>query len=242
MPSAQEALAYAMIGNGRQRQPWDKRLEDALPPLYIFNIYQKAWAVPLGGLGEFRIPACPEGKPYSEPLIVKGMVRDEYDLGDSGRMSWNALPGEQLAKAIVGLDSSSPQLSEFTTNREWWGVFLSNTKVPTEAELAEAQRKLTALMSIFLERGDALAAQGKLGDIGANERTAARFLNQKRSWAQLPEKMDNCPGCGEPIRPGVVKCKECGAILDMDKAAALGMLTENQLAAMLNAPKETKKR
>ena len=240
MPSAQEALAYAMSQNGRIRQPWDARLETALPPVYIFNIYQKAWEVPLGGLGSFHIPACPEGKAYSEPLVIKGMNRDEYDLGDSGRMSWNVLEGDKLARTIVGIDSSSPALGEFTSNREWWGVFMTHNEVPTETELAEARKKLTQLMTMFLERGDKLAANGKLGDIQEMDRKAAQFLNQKRAWAQLPEKMDSCPGCGEPIRPGVIKCKECGAILDMDKAAALGMLTENQLAAMLAArePKE----
>src|SRR5512146_464892 len=157
MPSAQEALAHAMSQNDRIRQPWDARLETALPPIYIFNIYPKAWEVPLGGLGTFRIPACPEGKAHSEPLLIKGMNRDEYDLGDSGRMSWNVLPGEQLAKTIVGIDSGSPALSEFTSNREWWGVFMSYNAVPTQEELAEARKKLTALMTVFLERGDKLA-------------------------------------------------------------------------------------
>jgi len=245
MPSAQEALAHVNAQNKRQRQQWDIRLEESLPPLYIFNIYQKQWDVPLGGLGTFHIPACQEGKPCSEPLKVKGMNRDEYDLGDgNGHMSWNVITGEDLAKSIVGLDSGSPALGTFTTNREWWGVFISRNDVPSEAELAEAQKKLTALMTLYLEQGDALAAQGKPGDIGPNERKAAQFLNQKRAWAQLPEKMDSCPGCGEPIKPGVIKCKECGAILDMEKAASLGMLTENQLAAMLSArePKETRKR
>lgn len=245
MPSAQEAYAYALSGNKKKRQQWDPRLEEALPKRYIFNIYQKAWDVPLGGLGTFRIPACPEGEPYSKPLVVKGMNRDEYDLGDGqGHMSWNAIPGDQLAKAIVGLDSGSPALGTFTTNREWWGVFLSETPVPTEAQLTEARKKLVALMTMYLEQGDNLAAQGKVADIGANERKAAQFLNQKRAWAQLPEKMDSCPGCGEPIKPGVIKCKECGAILDMDKAASLGMLTENQLAAMLAArePKEPRRK
>lgn len=244
MPSAQQALAYAMSQNGRIRQPWDARLENSLPPVYIFNIYQKAWDVPLGGLGVYHIPACPEGQEYSEPLVIKGMNRDEYDLGDSGRMSWNVLPGEQLAQTIVGISSGSPALSEFTSNREWWGVFMSYNAVPTQEELAEARKKLTALMTVFLERADKLAAQGKLGDIQEMDRKAAQFLNQKRTWAQLPEKMDSCPGCGEPIKPGVIKCKECGAILDMDKAAALGMLTENQLAAMLSArePKESRRK
>lgn len=235
MPNAREAFAYAMSQNDRIRQPWDARMEEALPPLYIFNVYQKAWDVSLGGLGTFHIPACPEGEEHSEPLMVKGMNRDEYDLGHDGRMSWNVLPGEQLAKAIVGIDSGSPSLSEYTTNREWWGVFMTHNRVPTELEISQAKKKLTQLMTLFLERGDHLAAQGKLGDIQEMDRKAAQFLNQKRAWAQLPEKMDSCPGCGEPIKPGVIKCKECGAILDMDKAAALGMLTENQLAAMITA-------
>ena len=242
MPTAQEALSHIQSQNVRKRQDWDARLETALPDKYIFNVYPKAWDVPLGGLGTFHIPACPEGKEHSEPLVVKGMTRDEYDLGDGqGRMSWNAIPGDKLASAIVGLDSGSTALGTFTTNREWWGVFISDSKVPTEAQLAEARKKLTALMTIYLEQGDQLAAQGKLADIGANERKACQFLNQKRSWAQLPEKMDNCPGCGEPIKPGIVK-HSCGAILDMEKAAALGMLSENQLAVMLSAkePKEPK--
>jgi transposase len=35
--------------------------------------------------------------------------------------------------------------------------------------------------------------------------------------------MAECPGCAEKIKPGVAVCKTCGAILDREKAAALGL-------------------
>lgn len=232
MPTAQEAAAHVQELNKRIRMPVPDVLKRTLTPAFIFNTHDIEWQVNLGSLGRFIIPACEPGEQYSKPLKVDGFIADEYDLADgTGRMAWFPEEGANVAKDVVGIGSATPQLDLYTTNREWFGVFIAAGERPTKEELASAKAKLTQMMTLLLQHGDRLALQGEKGlaQIGPMERKAAVWLNQKRSWAVLPEKMDNCPGCGEPVRPGVVK-HSCGAVLDWDKAVALGMVTEKPKA------------
>lgn len=214
--------------NSRKRKPIPAYLEDAakFPPVYIYNIYDMAHEVPLGGMGTYRIPACEPGAEYSEPCIVKGFIADEYDEADgNGKMSWNPEQGSDVAKDVVGIGSSSPQMGSYTTNRQWWGVFIAAGEKPTAEELASAKAKLDQMQTHLVMEGDGLALQGPEGikQIGPVHRRAVQWKKQKRDWATLPETMVDCPGCGDPIKPGVVK-HSCGAILDMDKAIKLGMV------------------
>jgi len=36
-------------------------------------------------------------------------------------------------------------------------------------------------------------------------------------------RMNECPACGEKVKPAVAVCKHCGAILDAEKAAKHGL-------------------
>ena len=48
--------------------------------------------------------------------------------------------------------------------------------------------------------------------------------------------MQECPGCGERVKPGVAVCKSCHSILDREKAVALGLVPRG---AQLQPPPET---
>lgn len=214
--------------NSRKRKPIPAYFDDAakFPPVYIFNIYDMEHSVPLGGLGSFLIPACELGAEYSAPCVVKGFIADEYDEADgNGKMSWNPEQGADVAKDVVGIGSSNPQMGSYTTNREWWGVFIAKGEKPSDEELSDAKKKLDQMMTHLVMEGDRLALQGPEGlkQIGPVHRRAVQWKKQKRDWATLPETMIDCPGCGDPIKPGVVK-HSCGAILDMEKAIKLGMV------------------
>jgi hypothetical protein len=53
---------------------------------------------------------------------------------------------------------------------------------------------------------------------------AARYLGLEKDWFYQARETADCPGCGEKVRAGVAVCKTCRAILDRDKAAALGLV------------------
>lgn len=225
--TAAEALAHVTGMNKRRRTKFNPALRTALPPIYIYSIYDKPlkWrTADCGSLGRFVIPRCEEGKEFSEPLVINGLNPDEYDTGNDGNMAMNTVTGEELVSAIVGLESPTPQLDLLTTNKQWFGVFSSMSNPPKKSEIADAKKKLEQMMKLLLSRGDKLAAAGKVADIGIEERKAAVYLNQARDWSKPPMAMAVCPGCGDPVNPAAaVHAGQfgCGAVIDEAKVKAI---------------------
>jgi hypothetical protein len=63
------------------------------------------------------------------------------------------------------------------------------------------------------------------------QRRAAHELGLEREWTYQLHETSDCPGCGERVKPGVAVCKSCGAILDREKAKALGLWRDLPAAA-----------
>ena len=55
------------------------------------------------------------------------------------------------------------------------------------------------------------------------QRRAAANLGLDKEWYYQSRETAECPGCGERVKPGVAVCKSCGAILNREKALALGL-------------------
>jgi len=244
--TTRDAELHIASMNSRNRKSVPTFMASRFPPVYIFNIYSKSHRRQGYAGGEYVIPPCESGQPYSKPCIINGFIADEYDLGDGqGNMSWNAEEGENVAKDVVGIGSTSPELSSMTTNLEWWGVFIAKNQnptaeeqkdlaiakgeKPTKWELAQAKSKLDRLMARILSDGDRIAPfqndpkSEKLTQIHFD---AAAYLKQPRNWANPVMAMQDCPGCGEPVKIGIAKCGHCGAILDRVKAMELGLIPD----------------
>ncbi len=228
--TTRDAEMHVASMNQKIRKAVPKFMGERFSPVYIFNIYNKSHRRQGYAGGERIIPACQPGQKYSRPLVIDGFIADEYDLGDGrGNMAWNAEQGSDVAKDIVGIGSSSPELSSQTTNLEWWGVFIAAGEVPTEAELKEAKSKLDRLMARILADGDRMAPfqndprSEKLCQIHFD---AAAYLHQPRNWSNPVVAMQDCPGCGSTVKPGIAKCAHCGAILDRVKAIELGLIPD----------------
>lgn len=233
MATAADAVAYVTSLNRRIRKNVPEFMAKRFAPVYIFNIYPRAHRVMLGSLGEFHIPACEVGQPYSKPCIINGFIADEYDLGDGkGNMSWNPEQGEDVAKDVVGIGSYSEGLSTMTTNRQWWGCFIAAGETPTAEELEAARKKLEQNMKMWLAEGDQLVTQGKRPE--ATHIEAAVWLKQVRQWSNPVIAMMECPGCGESIKPNIAR-HTCGAVIDKLKAIELGMIPDDT-APVAKAP------
>ncbi|MDE2107040.1 MAG: hypothetical protein KGL39_58070 [Patescibacteria group bacterium] len=251
--TAADAAQYIAGMNSRKRSPGiTDDVKNALPPVFIFNIFNREHRVHLGTYGEFFIPACPDGQPFAGPVsydtrgqgreakhcdYIPGFLPCDYDQGsENGQLGLMWERGDVVAKDVVGIGSGNPGLGLYTTNREWWGVFISETATvedpkPSAAELAEARKKLLANMDVWFKDGLRLAQDGKFSQIGANHRIAAKFLNQRVEWAADVVPMENCPVCQEPIKPGTIK-HPCGAILDAAKALKHGVISREQYEDM----------
>lgn len=211
----------------------------AIPPVFIFNVGPRDFQVSTPR-GLLHIPACPEGKPYSEPLAIDGLVLSEYDLGDSGgAMGTTADPGLDSASAageklygvaddIIGKHSTAAALGLMTTNLEWFGVFSTANNPPTKEELDAARGKLRQMMELIYEDGANKVRQNDPGHLDPNLRMkerelyndAAKFLGRQLLWGTEDHSLARCPECKEPIIAEANFCKHCQQAIDPASVAA----------------------
>lgn len=237
---SQAIKAAIAANNARYRAPGDhERLKETLPPVFVFSVSPFPYRVPLGSHGLFIIPACEPGKRFAGPVshggkpYITGVIPLDFDQGDqNGRMGIVHDFGADVAKDVVGIGSSSPAFGIGTTNREHWGVFISEAATrenaqPSEAELAAAEARLTKMALLWFEDGQRLAKEGKLDKICGTHRWAADHANQKVDWSAKSIPMLVCNACQEPMKPGTIK-HTCGAIHDWPGALKLGLVTRQQ--------------
>jgi len=166
-------------------------------------------------LGALNIATPEPGQAYAITPIqsCKGVI----DLGDRHTMEFLITAREialDLAREING-DSGEGSFH---------GVFVAEGPAPTEAELADARTKLDAFHRRLVEKADLEWERSHnpmfITDL---ERRAARELNLDKPWLYDPKPQQDCPACGERIKPGVAVCRSCGAILDKERAAKFGL-------------------
>jgi hypothetical protein len=140
------------------------------------------------------------------------------DLGDKRTMEYRITAreiAEDIAREING-DSGEGSFH---------GVFVATGAAPTEAELADARRRLEEFQRKLVAAADLEWERTKnpmfITDL---ERRAARHLGLEKPWLYDPRPLAECPVCAEKIKHGVAVCKSCGAILDREKAAQYGLV------------------
>ena len=124
------------------------------------------------------------------------------------------------------------------------GVFLAEGAEPTQEELRNAREKLEAFQRKLVATADLEWERSHnpmfITDL---ERRAARELKLDKPWLYDPKPLEECPACGEKIRPGVAVCRICRAILDAEKAAKFGLVAvQAETTAIAKATEKTTKR
>jgi hypothetical protein len=147
------------------------------------------------------------------------------DLGDKRIMEYRITAreiAEDIAREING-DSGEGSFH---------GVFVAAGEKPTEAELAEARRRLDEFHRRLVAAADLEWERSHnpmfITDL---ERRAARELRLEKPWLYDPKPLADCPVCAEKIKPGVAVCRSCGAILDREKAAQFGLVAREEKSA-----------
>ena len=167
---------------------------------------------------EVRSP-CP-GEAYAVTPIraCKGVM----DLGDKRTMEF-AITAREIAEDIAR------EINGDSGEGSFHGVFVAAGPQPTEAELAEARRKLEEFHRRLVASADLEWERSHnpmfITDL---ERRAARELKLDKPWLYDPKPQAECPACAEKIKPGVAVCRSCGAILDREKAAQFGLIPTEQ--------------
>lgn len=105
------------------------------------------------------------------------------------------------------------------------GVFVAAGDAPTDEELQNARLRLDEFYRLQVASADREWERSHsflfINDL---QRRAAAHLGLEKEWYYQVRETADCPGCGDRVKPNVAVCKSCGAILDREKALALGLI------------------
>lgn len=212
--------------------PMVKEASDA-HRVYIFNVGPWPHMRALGSSGRYLIPACPEGKEYSEPLVIQGIESEPYPLNETecvmipkaGRPLQLRGDGQGaiLAMQILG---EGPMRNRHESIRPF-GVFISKTPIPSASDLKDAraalQMRRTELVAEANETWTNDRAHAKDYILTEWHARAARDLGKTVTecpWLgveQVGAERKKCDSCGTPYEVGIAECPKCGNPLDEDK-------------------------
>jgi hypothetical protein len=190
---------------------------DAEATVSIASISDQDWYVSRTH-GVYHIPSCGKDQTYS--LLLISSRGDALDLGDNRRFPFTISAREIAEDLLQDLHDH--------------GVFLCAGARPSDEELKTATARRDAYYHQLVAEGDAMWARGhSFREISDLHRRAAITLGVEREWAYIPNRMAECPACGEKVKVGVAVCKHCHAILDIDRAAKHGLAPKDPGAASL---------
>jgi hypothetical protein len=151
--------------------------------------------------GTFQIAGCAEGEPFALTRVTARTTVMDY--GDKRTLPLAITAGE----------------------RSFLGAFVCAGDSPTDAELRDARDKLDDFYRALVAAADREWERSHsflfIHDL---QRRAAKSLGVEKEWHYQARESEECPGCGERVKPGVAVCKSCHAILNREKALALGLM------------------
>jgi hypothetical protein len=202
------------------------------PPykVYIFNLSPMEWTVEKGSAGRYMIKSCDPGESHSDPVVLPSVVMDSYFI--ESEMKTHSVSGEFMAQDIV-----HPTIGanwSFGQNLDDLGVFWTRNENPTEAEIGKARTRMEGTFRKLLTMATSIETSGRLDDITPLMRIAASYFGEDRPWNKIYKKLSECPGCGDPAKPGIIR-HSCGYIFDLDRAMIAGYLTPEQYQTIQKA-------
>lgn len=166
--------------------------------------------------GTFQIAGRGEGEPYALTRVSARTAAMDY--GDKRSLPL-AITAREIAEDICR------EINSDAGERSFLGAFVCAGDEPTEAELANAQAKLDEFYRALVASADREWERSHsflfIHDL---QRRAAKQLGIEKEWHYQARETEECPGCGDRVKPGVAVCKSCHAVLNRDKALALGLL------------------
>jgi len=166
--------------------------------------------------GTFQIAGRGEGEAFALTRITPRTAVMDY--GDK-----RSLPLAITAREIA--EDLCREINSDAGERSFLGVFVCAGDSPTEQELRAAHEKLDEFYRALVAAADREWERSHsflfIHDL---QRRAAAQLGVEKEWHYQSRETEECPGCGERVKPGVAVCKSCHAILNRDKALALGLI------------------
>jgi hypothetical protein len=140
------------------------------------------------------------------------------DYGDK-----RTLPLAITAREIA--DDLCREVNSDAGENSFLGLFVCAGDVPTEVELKNAEERLDDFYRALVASADREWERSHsflfIHDL---QRRAAAKLGMNKEWHYQVRETEECPGCGDRVKPGVAVCKSCHAVLNREKALALGLV------------------
>jgi hypothetical protein len=185
------------------------------PQAVIANITQQSYMAHRT-YGTFQIAGRAAGQEYALTRVTPRTAVMDY--GDK-----RTLPLAITAREIA--EDLCREVNSDAGEHSYLGVFVCAGDIPSEDELRGAQARLAEFYRALVASADREWERSHsflfIHDL---QRRAAANLGLEKEWHYQARETAECPGCGERIKPGVAVCKSCGAILDREKALALGLV------------------
>src|ERR1700704_2354847 len=166
--------------------------------------------------GTFQICGRAGGEEYTLTRVTPRTAVMDY--GDK-RILPLAITAREIAEDLCREINSDAGENSFL------GVFVCAGNMPTEDELLGARARLEEFYRAMVASADREWERSHsflfIHDL---QRRAAGHLGLNKEWYYQVRETAECPGCGERVKPTVAVCKSCGAVLDREKALALGLL------------------
>ena len=162
------------------------------------------------------VEADGDGEAYALTRVTSRTAVMDY--GDK-----RTLPLQITAREIA--EDICREINSDAGERSFLGVFVCAGLEPTAEELRAAREKLDEFYRALVAAADREWERSHsflfIHDL---QRQAAASLGLEKEWYYRSREMAECPGCGDRVKPGVAVCKSCGAVLDREKALALGIV------------------
>jgi len=197
-----------------------------LPAAVIVNLGEQSWTLHRS-YGTYVVRGCRTTEPYKLTRVEARTA--VMDLGDKRTLDVSITAAEVAQDLCREINADGGEESFF-------GVFAAAGEMPTDEELRKARERLAAFYRLLVAGADREWERShSYLFINDTERRAAQYLGLEKDWFYQPKEMVECPGCGEKIKPGVAVCRTCGAILDREKAATLGLAAPSLESAAIRA-------
>jgi hypothetical protein len=181
--------------------------------LFVYSVSEYGDTVDLGpGFPKFVVPPCEAGDNHGKACPIPSLIfLEEAKVDVTEHTPFTA---SQIAASIMKQGAGMPA----SLDRTKVGWFVSQTNPPQAKEIERAVEIYTAECKRLLSEGNRYAAANQLTEINDTHRRSARFLGQKVDWDKGVKEMVECPGCGEPVRKGVIwhaTPHGCGYVFDL---------------------------
>ena len=166
--------------------------------------------------GSFQIAGRSDSEAYALTRITPRTAVMDY--GDKRTLPL-AISAREIGEDICR------EINSDAGERSFLGVFLCAGDSPTDEELKTAHAKLEEFYRALVAAADREWERSHsflfIHDL---QRRAAAQLGVEKEWHYQSRETEECPGCGDRVKPGVAVCKSCHAVLNREKALALGLI------------------